>query len=91
MLRGFMTLLLAAFTLSGCGDHIKDANVNLHTNGKGQLSRVVIVRSSGNPDGDDALIRRARQNFSRVVPNPRKNTVYHQPAKVILAPEPLFK
>lgn len=88
-MRMLIKVALIAMTVSGC--NARDAMVNLHTDGNGRLSRIVVVKSTGDRVADSKVKVRARENFYRQVPNPRKNEIYHQPAKVYFPPEPLFK
>lgn len=88
-MRMLIKVALIAVTVSGC--NAREAMVDLHTDSNGRLSRIVVVKSTGDKVADGKVKVYARESFYRQVSNPRKNAIYHQPAQVYFPPEPLFK
>ena len=88
-MKNLAALALAMLILTGCNTK-KDAMVALHTDAQGKLSRVVVVRSTGDKTADEYVKRAAIKRF-RQVPEPKKNATYRVPAKVEMPPEPYWQ
>ena len=89
-MKNLAAFALAVFVLAGCNTK-KDAMVALHTDAQGKLSRVVMVRSTGDKTADEYVKRAAIKQFRRQVPEPKKNGTYRVPAKVQMPPAPYWQ
>lgn len=89
-MQKLITFALIGVFMSGCSANFREAEVDIYTDSNGRVSRMVVVKSTGDRVADNRLKQRARENFYRDVSNPRKNSVYHQPARVHFT-EPLLK
>ncbi|OHV84386.1 energy transducer TonB [Rhizobium sp. LCM 4573] len=89
-MKNLAALALAVLVLTGCNTR-KDAMVALHTDAHGKLSRVVMVRSTGDKTADEVVKRAAIKRFRQQAPEPKKNATYRVPAKVQMPPEPYWQ
>jgi hypothetical protein len=88
-MRLIVTNVLMAGILAGCVAPERTSKVDLHTDGRGRLHHAVLVETSGNKQVDADAKQAAINAFRWKVPNPRKNTVYHQTVRTRM-PEEFF-
>ncbi len=75
-LKRIVFVAALAAMVSGCS---RTAQVDLMTDGRGNLASARIVESSGDPSLDKQAIVHARRNFPKAVPHPGSNQRYIQP------------